>query len=214
MTTDTPYRWSPEVERQFLALVSVGCSAGIIAEQIGCSERMARRLVMRWKAGLALNMEPPRVGKVALVPPKPRPGRPGRSWLATIMDLSPEEREPWRLRVIEKAKAGQSVDRISNAVKVPKAAVLEWIAEWRSSAEVEAEPVADEDGEVEEAPRLPPVRPGHVWPRVTMREGDWPADARFEDEPRACRPEPRWLPSRTISDRASYISNATAWCSA
>lgn len=206
MTTDTPYRWSPEVERQFLALVEVGCTPAIIAEQIGCSERMARRLVMRWKAGLALNMERPRVGKVALVPPKPRPGRPGRAWIANIMDLSPDEREPWRLRVVEKAALGHSIERISNAVKVPKGVVVEWIAEWRGEVVIDEPEIDDESG-----PHPTPIDPGYYWPRVTMREEDWPADARFEDDPRACRPEPRWIPVRTSSDRMSYCSNATAW---
>lgn len=50
-----------------------------------------------------------------------------------------------------------------------------------------------------------------LWPKVDCSHDDWPAHLRFEDDPRACRPEPRWIPVRTISDRMSYCSNATAW---
>lgn len=198
MTTDTPYRWSPEVERQFLSLVEVGCTPAIIAEQIGCSERMARRLLLRWKSGLPLNNERPRATVPAL--PRRKPGRPGSAWETNIMRASPEYREARRVKALDRIAEGDSVDRVSSCLHVPISVVREWVR-----AAVEA-------GDLNEPP--PPPPPVWDWPAVTMRVADWPADARFEDESRACRPEPPWRPVATISDRVSYVSNATAWCAA
>lgn len=196
------YRWSPEIESRLTGMLSAGCSAAVIAEQIACSPRMARRFVMRWKAGLPLVtiVSPPRQHKVAATPGQSRIGRPGGAWMARVMAMSPAEQEPLRRRVYAQHERGSSISRISDAVKVPKTIVARWIEEWESTDTIAAPDV--------EAPD----RVG--WPSVNVAVEDWPADARFEDDARAARREPLWRPVATMSDRMSYCSNATSWLSA
>jgi hypothetical protein len=198
------YRWSPEVEAQFRSLMSVGASALLVSEQIGCSERMARRLILRWKSGLPLVTRMP--PKVATKPSGRYAGRPGRAWASRMADMTPEQREPWRQKALARAAEGMSVERISNSIKAPRAIIAQWIAEVYGADGVVSEPNASAD--------MAEFMPGGYWPRVTASHDDWPADARFEDDPRACRPEPIWRPVYAVQDRMSYCSNATAWCAA
>lgn len=198
MTTDTPYRWSPEVERQFLALVSVGCSPSIIAEQIGCSLSTAKRLLHQHRAG-----------QTSFAPrPRETSGANGDRLLTRFASMSDDERNRLRSRAITHAARGWRASRIADALKLPVGLVTEWVAEWGAGMTVEArapEVVEVPDGS---APWWADVQ---LWPKVDRDHDDWPAHLRFEDDPRACRPEPRWIPVRTISDRMSYCSNATAW---
>lgn len=193
-----PYRWSPEVERQFLALVSVDCSPSIIAEQIGCSLSTAKRLIGRHRAGQAS------------LAPRPRPKREagGDRLLTRFAAMSDDERNRLRSRAITHAARGWCASRIADALKLPVGLVTEWVAEWGAGMTVEA--MAPEVVEVPDgsAPWWADVR---LWPKVDRSHDDWPTHLRFEDDPRACRPEPLWRPVRTISDRMSYCSNATAW---
>lgn len=195
------YRWSSEIEAQFLSLMSVGASALLVSEQIGCSERMARRLVLRWRSGLPLNMEPKRFIPTSSVPravPRKKSGRPGSAWATNIMNASPEQREKKRQTVLSRLSYGESVERVSAGTHVPVSVIREWIAAEQGGADAP-------DMTVVEEPGFAP------WPKVDFSIDDWPAHARFEDSPRACRPEPIWRPVYPVHDRMSYCSNATAW---
>lgn len=202
-----PYRWSPEVERQFVSLARVGAKAPLIVEQIGCSERMARRLLARYRAGLPLNTA--RVGKSAKSSASRRrtPSRPltspGTAWQPSIAIMGADAQQPYRDRVLDRAARGWDARRISGAVKVPLKLVLEWLGQAPA-------PV------VAPAKQEPYRRPGeHVagtgWPLIVRDHDDWPADARFEDDHRALRREPLWRPARVDSDRMSYCSSAASW---
>lgn len=196
------YRWSDEVEAQFRSLMSVGASALLVSEQIGCSERMARRLVLRWRSGLPLNMEPKRVIPTSSVPrtvPRRKSGRPGSAWATNIMNASPEQREKKRRTVLPRLSLGESVERVSAGTHVPVSVIREWIAAEQGDDGASGMTV------VEEPTFLP-------WPKVGFNIDDWPAHARFEDSLAAPEWEPRWRPpAHAIPDRMSYCSNATAW---
>lgn len=203
------YRWSSEIEAQFLSLMSVGASALLVSEQIGCSERMARRLVNRWKSGLTLvtRVSDRPLRKVEAKPSGRYMGRPGRAWASRLAAMTPEEREPWRRKVLDRHNAGMSVERISNTVKAPRAIIMAWIAEAYGEDAALSEPKTSGD-------EIANYMPGGYWPRVTASHDEWPADSRFEDDPRACRREPIWRPVYPTHDRMSFCSNATAWCAA
>jgi len=188
MTPDTPYRWSPEVERQFLALMQVGASSWLVAEQIGCSERTARTLIRRHRVGLPL-YSGPLVGGAAPVAEAPRSGRKTGKWAERFAAMSEEERERLRCRALIHATAGRSLEFTAAAVKMPREVVAQWIEEW--------------DGEPVEMPEE------RAMPKSKAVE--WPAWARFEDDPRACRPEGIWRAPAIHSGHRSYVSNATAW---
>lgn len=206
------YRWSSEIEAQFLSLMKVGCRPAVVAEQIGCSERMARRLVMRWKVGLPLVTKPapPPVAKAQLIPGKKRPGRPSRKWSDRIAAMLPAELEMLRFRAIQRAAEGRSAEYISQAVKAPLSVVEEWIDGW------DGEPItlpAERPTEtVDEEPE--PVDP--------VEAAQWPASARFEDCQTAERskgsPGPMIVGFNRLlhytghaSGNQSYVGNATAW---
>jgi len=197
------YRWSPEVERQFLYLVEVGCAPAIIAEQIGCSYRTAARRIKLHRDG-----QPQIVARPVRRPDATK----GEMQAQRFAALSEEKRALLRSRAITNAAKGWDAGRIADALKLPVGVVREWVAEWGSGLTESIKSSAPEPIAVVATLDDPPWWANlMVWPKVTMREADWPADARFEDDPRACRPEPFWVPSRTISDRMSYCSNATSW---
>lgn len=165
---DQPFRWSSEIERQFLTLMAVGCAPSIVAEQIGCSERMARRLVARWKAGQSLHSAPRRSPrKLRLVPGKAPPGRPTGVMAARIAAMPEHERAALRRRALRRHVDGWSTERVAAAVRAPHVIVAAWIAEWDGSPIVEPE-----------YPPGPPPVP--VAP-------EWPSLVRFDDCPIAVR---------------------------
>lgn len=209
---ESEYRWSPEIEAQFLSLMKVGCRPSIVAEQIGCSERMARRLVMRWKAGLTLVTKPapPPSMKAKLTPGKKRPGRPSLKWAARIAEMPAAELEMLRSRAIQRATEGRSAEYISLAFKTPLSVVEEWLDGW--------------DGE-------PITRPVEAPVEATDEEPDpvetttWPASIVFDECPKAERckgsPGPMIVGFNRLlhytgqaGGNQSYMGNATAWVAA
>ena len=185
---ETAYRWSPEIERQFVGLMQVGASSALIAEQIGCSERTARTMARRWRVGLPL-YSGPIVNGAAPVAERPRNGRRTGKWAERFASMPEDERERLRCRAIIRTMEGRSREFVAASVKMPREVVDQWLDEW--------------DGEPVEMPDEPAMS--------ARKEPEWPAWARFEDDPRACRPEGIWRAPPIHSGHRSYVSNATAW---
>lgn len=209
------YRWSPEIEAQFLSLMKVGCRPSVVAEQIGCSERMARRLVMRWKAGLTLVTKPapPPSTKAKLTPGKKRPGRPSGKWADRIATMPQPELEMLRFRAIQRATEGRSAEYISQAVKAPLSVIEEWIDGW------DGEPITLSVETPVEAPDEEPE------PVEAVEPSEWPPSAVFDECPKAARckgsPGPMIVGFNRLlhytgqaGGNQSYMGNATAWIAA
>ena len=196
---ESAYRWSPEVEQQFLSLMAVGCSAAIVAEQIGCSERMARTLVRRHRVGLPLYSGPAR-DDGEIVTAKATPGRRPGKWAERVEAMSAEQREALRCKALSQIIAGRTVEFVATSVKAPKSVVEAWIEEW--------------DGGPVDMPEGPDAPPAVVEP-------EWPDWAKFEDCPKAVRADRGgeriigmshvYRYTRGAMDRQSYCSNSTAW---
>lgn len=199
------YRWSSEIEAQFLSLMKDGRSTADVARILGCSNRTASRRIQKHRLG------DPQVATGR----RSRPYVPkGDLLLMRFARLPDSSKEALRSRAITNASKGWSAGRIADAIKVPVGVVQAWVSEWGANLTAAAKSPDVVEADQPQSDDEPWWAGVMVWPQVTMSVDNWPAEARFEDDPRACRREPIWRPVYAIEDRMSYCSNATAWCAA
>jgi len=187
--------WTEERAAHFERMAAAQMPSKEIAAELRVSERAVRRYLARWKIGIPA-VNPPHIRKHR--PP------PGRSFVASVEALPPELLNAYRARVIDRAQRGWEASRISDACKMPVGIVREWLAEWGGPQKTVEESTLSE-------PPAAPSREYHPWPRVSFCHDDWPADARFEDCPRAVRDVTGGRPRFTDGLR-SYSGNAAAMC--